>query len=138
MPCRSDHTTIRQSVLACITGHCQHHCWFVLRAKMPQPLWTAPDLIGMVDVQAALRDKLLQDHSVLAAFLTGLRMYLEDPTKVIQPIACHPRLFNMQAGEQISNKQLLFCWCCDVHQPEQLNSEPYLHRMPQQKPVVTQ
>ena len=33
-------------------------------------------------VQAALRDKLLQDHSVLAAFLTGLRMYLEDPTKV--------------------------------------------------------
>lgn len=33
-------------------------------------------------MQAALRDKLLQDHSVLAAFLTGLRMYLEDPTKV--------------------------------------------------------
>ena len=33
-------------------------------------------------LQAALRDKLLQDHSVLAAFLTGLRMYLEDPTKV--------------------------------------------------------
>ena len=35
-------------------------------------------------LQAALRDKLLQDHSVLAAFLTGLRMYLEDPTKVTQ------------------------------------------------------
>ena len=34
-------------------------------------------------MQAALRDKLLQDHSVLAAFLTGLRMYLEDPTKVM-------------------------------------------------------
>ncbi len=55
---------------------------------MPQPMCIAPDLIGMVDVQAALRDKLLQDHSVLAAFLTGLRMYLEDPTKVMQPIAC--------------------------------------------------
>lgn len=35
-------------------------------------------------LQAALRDKLLQDHSVLAAFLTGLRMYLEDPTKIKQ------------------------------------------------------
>lgn len=33
-------------------------------------------------MQNALRDKLLLDHSVLAAFLTGLRMYLEDPTKV--------------------------------------------------------
>ena len=71
---------------------------------MPQPVWTAPDLIGMVDVQAALRDKLLQDHSVLAAFLTGLRMYLEDPTKVMQPNACHP----MQAWEQISNKEPLW------------------------------
>ena len=101
MPCRSDPVTIHLSVLACIKGHCQHYCWFVLHAKMPQPVWTAPDLIGMVDVQAALRDKLLQDHSVLAAFLTGLRMYLEDPTKVMQPNACHP----MQAWEQISNKE---------------------------------
>ena len=43
-------------------------------------------------VQAALRDKLLQDHSVLAAFLTGLRMYLEDPTKV--PLLTFAILFN--------------------------------------------
>ena len=40
-------------------------------------------------MQAALRDKLLQDHSVLAAFLTGLRMYLEDPTKVIHLFLLH-------------------------------------------------
>ena len=102
MPCRSDHITIRQSVLACIKGHCQHSCWLVLRARMPQPLWTAPDLIGMVGVQAALRDKLLQDHSVLAAFLTGLRMYLEDPTKVMQPVACHPRFLPCRPGSKLA------------------------------------
>ncbi len=91
----------------------------MLRARTLQPLCTALNLIGMVDVQAALRDKLLQDHSVLAAFLTGLRMYLEDPTKVMQPIACHP----MQAWEHISNKEPILSWCCDVHQPRQLSSE---------------
>lgn len=88
MPCRSDHTTIHQAFLACIKSHCHYYYWFELRARTLQPLCTALDLIDMVDVQAALRDKLLQDHSVLAAFLTGLRMYLEDPTKVMQPIAC--------------------------------------------------
>ena len=99
---------------------------------MPQPLWTAQDLSGMVGVQAALRDKLLQDHSVLAAFLTGLRMYLEDPTKVMQPIACHP----MQAWEHISNKEPILSWCCDVHQPRQLSRGLCLHRMPEQKPLI--
>lgn len=48
-------------------------------------------------VQAALRDKLLQDHSVLAAFLTGLRMYLEDPTKVIN---CHLQAYSHQKNQQ--------------------------------------
>ena len=78
---------------------------------MPQPLWIAPDLIGMVDVQAALRDKLLQDHSVLAAFLTGLRMYLEDPTKVMQPITCHPRVLTCRPGSKsVTNNFLFLVW----------------------------
>lgn len=49
---------------------------------MWQALFHLVSYMSFCAVQNALRDKLLLDHSVLAAFLTGLRMYLEDPTKV--------------------------------------------------------
>ena len=70
-------------------------------------------LTKAVVVQAALRDKLLQDHSVLAAFLTGLRMYLEDPTKVTHLTfqGCFARLLMVPtcSSAQISDTWTFVC-----------------------------
>lgn len=42
----------------------------------------APLQLDTSALQHALRHQLLMDGSVMAAFLAGLRMYLEDPLKV--------------------------------------------------------
>lgn len=63
------------------------HCLHVFKAARSHDYHCSMIAYG---VQAALRDKLLQDHSVLAAFLTGLRMYLEDPTKVMHLLSTLP------------------------------------------------
>ncbi|KAL0051235.1 hypothetical protein WJX82_004155 [Trebouxia sp. C0006] len=67
-------------------------------------------------LQAALRDKLLQDHSVLAAFLTGLRMYLEDPTKIKQLLVLvtpvSPPVLPQQSGTHPQTNQAVVKGSC--------------------------
>ncbi|KAL0026664.1 hypothetical protein WJX79_002501 [Trebouxia sp. C0005] len=67
-------------------------------------------------LQAALRDKLLQDHSVLAAFLTGLRMYLEDPTKIKQLLVLvtpvSPPVLPQQSGTHARTNQAVVKGSC--------------------------